>query len=146
MVISTLIKEGIKELGWSLTKLAEKSGVSKSYLSQLMNNGDKNPSHKNVIAIANALGYAVSIYPSGINFKKQAARVCENCRFFKRGMYQLHDVNQVEYDGICTRFPTQRHIVTDFYKKDWLHWLQPCVDKYDTCGEFKKVKKSITQT
>src|SRR5271170_4230597 len=42
--------------GWSLTELAEKSGVSKAYISDLENGAAGKPNIQYVFAIANALG------------------------------------------------------------------------------------------
>ena len=56
MSLSQKIKHLRSENGFSLGRLAEKAGVSKSYLSQLENSVSKQPSAEILFKVATALG------------------------------------------------------------------------------------------
>ena len=60
MELGQKIKQFREETGLSLNGLAEKSGISKSYLSQLENGTSKQPSAAILLKIASALGITIA--------------------------------------------------------------------------------------
>lgn len=54
------IKEARKKKGWTLDELAQKSGVSKAYLSQLENSDSEKPSAEKLYNIAVALSVSIA--------------------------------------------------------------------------------------
>ncbi len=60
MSLSQKIKHLRSENGFSLGRLAEKAGVSKSYLSQLENSVSKQPSAEILFKVATALGTTIA--------------------------------------------------------------------------------------
>jgi transcriptional regulator with XRE-family HTH domain len=58
-VLAARLKEHRRRRGWTLERLAAESGVSKSYLGRIENQGVKSPSHEQLARTANGLGIPV---------------------------------------------------------------------------------------
>lgn len=88
-----------EDKGWSLTDLAERAGISRSYLSQI-ERGESEPTQGKIIQLADALGALPSeLYgeePGTVNIPKSLR---EFARQNNLGSAEIQMLAQIEYRG-----------------------------------------------
>ena len=127
MTLGERIKKLRKEMGLSLGKLSEASGISNAYLCQLETGKSKDPSLSKARQLASALNTTIGYLFDGTEVKV----FCGNCRFC--------------IESECHRYPPQ---VIGTEAEDWFDgeklsdsfsiWGYPSVSRdTDWCGEWK---------
>jgi y4mF family transcriptional regulator len=71
-VVGQRIKDRRAELGWTQEQLAQKAGISKSFLSEL-ENGKRSVSADNLLDLARALGVSLDYLMTGKEMEKETA-------------------------------------------------------------------------
>ena len=126
MTLGERIKKLRKEMGLSLGKLSEVSGISNAYLCQLETGKSKDPSLSKARQLASALNTTISYLFDGTEVKE----FCGNCRFFG-------DKSVDYYNGEfrdCYRYPPQVLLQSDnteIMRSPVVH------EASDWCGEWK---------
>lgn len=97
--LGTRVRQLRKKKGWSLTDLAEESGVSRSYLSQIERR-ESTPTQDKIVQLANALG----VLPSELlGEKKEEIDIPESLQRFAEeealGSAEIQMLAQIEYRG-----------------------------------------------
>jgi transcriptional regulator with XRE-family HTH domain len=111
--VGSRIKKHREEKGMSATKLAEKAGISKSYLSELENsNGEgKKPSAELLYEIAKALGVAMSdllgrpIITDALRERRRPASLTKFGKLHKLPEADLQMLEQIQFRGEPPKTP-----------------------------------------
>jgi len=103
------IKDYRKDLGWTLDKLAEKTKLSKGFLSDIEGN-KRNPSTENVVKIANAMGASLDYLLRGEQAKpaysREAVQIPSTLSIFaeQRGLTYSETLTLLEtYNSVIAR-------------------------------------------
>ncbi len=99
----TPLGERVRQLregkGWSLTELAEKAQISRSYLSQI-EQGDSTPTQAKIIQLANALGALPSqLIGEEPNQAKISSSLKEFANEISLGSAEIQMLANIEYRG-----------------------------------------------